>query len=286
VLGHEFVGVVASVGADVTNLRVGDRVVSGAGVSCGICRWCRSGQTNLCERYYTLGLHADGGLAELVTSPARICVPVPDGCDDVSAAIAQPLAVAHHALTRGAARRGEALAVIGAGGIGSLVIACAVDVGMSPIIAVDVSEQRLETARLLGATDVVDARLGSPVAAIRAASGDDGVDMVVEASGVAAMPACAIAASRRGGRVVLLGLQHAPAELDLLPLTLAEIALIPSAAHVCDTDLPAALAMLAGGTLAPKVVDRVIPLTALVDVGLRPLAEGSVGGKVVVAVRE
>ena len=69
VLGHEFVGEVASVGAEVTNLRVGGRVVSGAGVSCGACSWCRLGRTNLCERYYTLGLQADGGLAELVTTP-------------------------------------------------------------------------------------------------------------------------------------------------------------------------------------------------------------------------
>ena len=174
VLGHEFVGEVASVGAEVTNLHVGDRVVSGAGVSCGACSWCRSGRTNLCERYYTLGLQADGGLAELVTTPAHICVPVPDGCDDVSASIAQPLAVARHALTRGAARSGEALAVIGVGGIGSFIIACGVDAGMSPVIAVDVNQRRLETARLLGASDVVDARSESPAAAIRAATDGDG----------------------------------------------------------------------------------------------------------------
>jgi threonine dehydrogenase-like Zn-dependent dehydrogenase len=157
VLGHEFVGVVASVGTDVENVRVGDRVVSGAGVSCGACRWCRLGRTNLCERYYTLGLHADGGLAELVTTPASICVPVPDGCDDVAAAIAQPLAVARHALDRGGARPGETLAVIGVGGIGGFVIACGADARMSPIIAVDVNERRLETASQLGASDVVDA---------------------------------------------------------------------------------------------------------------------------------
>ena len=285
VLGHEFVGEVASVGAEVANLHVGDRVVSGAGVSCGACSWCRSGRTNLCERYYTLGLQVDGGLAELVTTPAHICVPVPDACDDVSAAIAQPLAVARHALARGAPRSGEALAVIGVGGIGSFVIACGVGAGMSPVIAVDVNEQRLETARLLGASDLVDARSESPAAAIRAATDGEGADMVVEASGTAAAPATAVAATRRGGRVVLLGLQHAPDEIDLLALTLAEIELVPSVAHVCDTDLPHALAMLAGGNLARTIVDRVIPLDAVVEDGLQPIAERSVSGKVVVDVR-
>ncbi len=285
VLGHEFVGVVAAVGADVDNLRVGDRVVPGAGVSCGACRWCRSGRTNLCRRYYTLGLHADGGLAELVRTPAHICARVPDGCDDLSAAVAQPLAVALHALTRGAAQAGEALAVIGAGGIGSLVIAGGAQLGMSPVIAVDVNDGRLEVARALGADVLVDARSEGSAAAIRAATGGDGADVVVEASGAAGAPANAVAATRRGGRTVVLGLQHAPVELDLLAVTLAEIDLITSAAHVCDTDLPAALEMLAAGALASEVVDRVIPLDALVDEGIRPLAEGSLAGKVVVAVR-
>ncbi len=152
--------------------------------------------------------------------PTSVCA-VPDGCDDVAAAIAQPLAVARHALARGGARPGEALAVIGVGGIGSFVIACGVEAGMSPVIAVDVNERRLETARKLGANDVVDARSQSPAAAIRAATDGAGADVVVEASGAADAPATAVAATRRGGRVVLLGLQHAPVELDLL------------AAHTC-----------------------------------------------------
>jgi len=71
VLGHEFVGRVVSVGDGVSELNVGDRVVSGAGISCGHCRWCRDGRTNLCAEYRTLGLQVDGGLAELVVSPAR-----------------------------------------------------------------------------------------------------------------------------------------------------------------------------------------------------------------------
>src|SRR6478735_7361426 len=100
VLGHEFVGRVADVGANVAGLGVGDRVVSGAGISCGLCTWCRRGRTNLCAEYRTLGLQVDGGLAEYVTSPAAICRPVPDACDDDAAAMAQPLAVALHALSR------------------------------------------------------------------------------------------------------------------------------------------------------------------------------------------
>ena len=101
VLGHEFVGTRRRASAtSVTGLRVGDRVVSGAGISCGHCLWCLRGRTNLCAEYRTLGLQVDGGLAEYVTSPASICRLVPDACDDDAAAMTQPLAVALHALSR------------------------------------------------------------------------------------------------------------------------------------------------------------------------------------------
>ena len=101
VLGHEFTGRGGRGGAAVSRFPAGTRVVSGAGISCGRCEWCAAGRTNLCASYQTLGLHRDGGLAELVLSPAAICQAVPDGLDDVGAAMAQPLAVALHAARRG-----------------------------------------------------------------------------------------------------------------------------------------------------------------------------------------
>src|SRR5438270_5440425 len=109
VLGHEFVGRVIDAGEDVTTFRVGDRVVSGAGISCGRCFWCLRGRTNLCAEYRTLGLQIDGGLAQYVTSPASICRHVPDACDDDAAAMTQPLAVALHALSRVAQRSDESV---------------------------------------------------------------------------------------------------------------------------------------------------------------------------------
>src|SRR4029077_19463726 len=123
VLGHEFVGRVIDVGSGVTTFRVGERVVSGAGISCGRCAWCLRSRTNLCAEYRTLGLQVDGGLAELVTSPAAICRVVPEECSDDAAAINQPLARALHALSRVGQRPDESVAVIGAGGIGSFIVA-------------------------------------------------------------------------------------------------------------------------------------------------------------------
>jgi (R,R)-butanediol dehydrogenase/meso-butanediol dehydrogenase/diacetyl reductase len=281
ILGHEFVGVVEAVGDGVEDMRPGHRVVPGAGVSCGTCEWCAAGRTNLCSRYYTLGLQAHGGLAEYVRSPAAICRTVPDGCSDDAAAMAQPFAVALHALRRGGVGRGRTVAVIGVGGIGAFIVAGAKARGASPLIAVDVNDRRLDVARALGADHVVDARSGGTAEQIRALTGD-GADVVVEASGAAASPAAAVGATKRGGEVVLVGLQTAPCALDLMDMALREVNLTATLAHVCDVDLPEALELLAGSEIARIVLDRVIPLDALVEHGLVPLVEGSARGKILV----
>src|SRR5204862_7919049 len=139
-------------------LRAGDRVVTGAGISCGRCAWCLRGRTNLCAEYRTLGLQVDGGLADFVTSPASICRPVPEACDDDAAAMAQPLAVALHALSRVAQRSDDAVAVIGAGGIGSFIVAGAAHAATEGrVVAIDVDSSRLAPASALGAPGTPDA---------------------------------------------------------------------------------------------------------------------------------
>ena len=286
VLGHEFVGRVVAAGEDVSDLRVGDRVVSGAGISCGHCRWCRDGRTNLCAEYRTLGLQVDGGLAELVVSPAAICRHVPSECDDDAAAMAQPLAVALHALSRVGQGSGERLAVIGAGGIGSFLIAGASSRNRGgSVVAIDIDDERLATASALGATQTVNATghdLGELLLEI---SGGDGFDVVVEASGAPSAPAGALAGARRGGRVLLVGLHGEPRPIDLTRTILREVDVFTTVAHVCDSDIPAALALLAATNIAAVTAGPRIPLEALVDDGLRPLAERRAAGKILVALR-
>jgi (R,R)-butanediol dehydrogenase/meso-butanediol dehydrogenase/diacetyl reductase len=281
-LGHEFVGSVVSVGTGVASLSLGDRVVSGAGISCGHCEWCRVGRTNLCADYHTLGLDVNGGLAEFVLTPAAICKPVPDACTDAAAAMAQPLAVALHALRRTHVAAGQSCAVIGVGGIGSFVLAAAAAKGVSPLIAIDIDEHRLESAYRLGADFAIDARSGDVAALVREATDGEGAHVVVEASGAPQAPASAIAAARRGGRVLILGLQAAPRGLDLFALTTHEVELTTALAHVCDVDLPESLEIMARTNVAETVLDRIIALDELVEQGIRPLAERTARGKIVV----
>jgi threonine dehydrogenase-like Zn-dependent dehydrogenase len=286
VLGHEFTGTVAAAGdgAGAAAFPPGTRVVSGAGISCGECAWCAAGRTNLCTRYQTLGLHLDGGLAEFVRSPAAICRAVPAGLDDNAAALAQPLAVALHAARRGGAGAGRSCAVIGVGGIGAFVVAAAAWLGASPLIAVDVSDGRLATAAALGATATVNAAKDDPVTAVLAETGGEGAHLVIESSGAPGSPAQALAMARRGGDIVVVGLQAKPTEVDLFAVSTREIALHGTLAHICGEDLGDALSLLASGPLADRVSGGVIPLDRLVEEGLRPLAERTARGKIVVAI--
>ncbi len=292
ILGHEFTGQVVAVGPGTSGPQAdggpepggfapGTRVVSGAGISCGRCAWCAAGRTNLCASYQTLGLHRDGGLAEYVLSPASICRAVPDELDDIGAAMAQPLAVALHAARRGRVGTGRSCVVIGAGGIGAFIVAAAAALGARPLVAVDVAADRLETAAALGATHLVNAEGGDPVREVLSAD-PEGAYVVIEASGAPASPAAALEMVRRGGDVVIVGLQHHPFGIDLFSVATREVDMHGTLAHVCGEDLSEAVSVLAGTPLARTVLGEVIPLDDLVDGGLRPLAERKAHGKIVV----
>ncbi len=284
ILGHEFTGEIVVVGSDVTRFQVGDRVVSGAGVSCGRCEWCLSGRTNLCSSYYTLGLHVDGGLAEYVNAPASTLMPVPDDVSDDAAALAQPQSVAIHAVRRSGVKPGETLAVIGAGGIGAFIISAARALGVEDIIALDIDPERLETASKLGASKAVDVSDTDVVEAIRSAAGPDGPHVIIEATGAAHAPAAAFKAVRKGGRVLLVGLHNAPREVDLLSLIVREIDVTTTLAHVLAEDLADSLEVLRTTDVFDIVLDKVIGLDDLLDEGIRPLAQRRAKGKIIVDV--
>jgi (R,R)-butanediol dehydrogenase / meso-butanediol dehydrogenase / diacetyl reductase len=284
ILGHELTGRIAAVGSAVSGLEVGDRVVPGAGSWCGECSRCREGRVNLCEKYFVYGLHAAGGLADRVALPANMCHSLPAGCTDEAAALAQPLAIALHAIRRSGAERGGTLAVVGVGGIGSLLIAAARTLQPAPLIAIDVDSARLEHAMSLGAEVLLQPGRDDVSAAVRRCSGGGGADVVIEASGTRGGLGLALAAVRNGGRVHLVGLPAEPSTLDLHACVVHEIDFSSSNGHVCGTDIPEALELLAGGQLGPLVTDRLIELDRLVPDGLEPMARGDTHGKVVVAI--
>jgi (R,R)-butanediol dehydrogenase/meso-butanediol dehydrogenase/diacetyl reductase len=281
VLGHEFAGVVDAAGPGAEHL-VGRRMASGAGVSCGTCRWCLAGRGNLCARYWTLGLSGDGGLAGYVVAPASTCLEVPSGCDDDAAGLAQPLAVGLHAARRAGVAEGDVVVLLGAGAIGSFILCGLAGRRPSRIIALDVDADRLRVARALGATESHVIGDADPVALVRELTGGDGADVVIEATGTEGAAQRAVRMAARGARVLLVGLPHEPQRLDLADATLREVDISTTVAHVCREDLPEALALLAGGAVAPHLLDRVIGLDALVGDGLQALAARRAKGKILV----
>lgn len=263
--GHELVGRVEALGPEVAGFREGDLVASGAGVSCGRCHACAADRTNLCERYWTVGLQRNGGLAELVPVPAATCVTVePYGLTEDAAALGQPMAIAAHAVDRGATGSGDEVLVIGAGGIGGLIAYAAARSGATVVVC-EADAGRREIAARLGAAAVV----GPPEP-----GGSDlpAADLVFEVSDTPGGLAIAVDAVRRGGRIVVVGMQEPPSAVDLRAMALDEIALIGTVAHRCAQDLPAALRLLADrpegwADMAPTA----IPLEAVVEDALTPL---------------
>lgn len=279
ILGHEFIGLVVEAGDQVQGM-LGKRVASGAGVSCGDCTMCRAGRTNLCATYYTLGLSTDGGLAEFVVAPANTCYEIPDNCSNEDAGLAQPLAVAIHSVRRAHIKAGQNIAVIGVGAIGAFVLA-ALSNHDGEIIAMDIDSSRLELAMKLGATKTVLLDRDETPSSIRERF-PAGIEVVFETSGVNGAAARAIALTALGGEVVLLGLNKTPQELLLSDLVLREINLVTTVAHVCGEDIPEALQLLTDRSLSDLLLDSVVPLSQVVEMGFEPLSRGSVSGKILV----
>ena len=272
--GHEFIGEVLESDG---NFEVGDIVASGAGIWCGDCVRCREGRTNLCLNYYTLGLNMNGGMAELVSCPERALVAVPQGLDVDVAGLAQPLAVGLHAARRSGVESGETVVLIGAGAIGSFVLAGMKSLAEVDVTVIDFAGARLDRALRIGANRVLAA--GETALEQVLALYPRGVDRVIEASGAPGQLNNAIAMVRTGGTILQVGLPSKDQPVDIHSLVLREITIRTTLAHVCGEDLAPALEILATTSLGGELLEGTLPLSELAD-QLEKLATGQLEGKV------
>lgn len=277
ILGHEFVGEVVAPSAG-SRFAPGDLVAAGAGVWCGECPRCREGRFNLCQSYTTLGLNVDGGMAEYVAADERMLAPVPDGLSLDRAGLAQPLAVGFHAARRSGAADGDRVVLIGAGAIGTFVLAALRSLVHADVTVVDFAGPRLERALRLGADRVV--AVGDETSAeVLAAVDPRGADVVIEASGAPGQLAAAAGMVRAGGTILQVGLPSRPAEIDLAAIVLREVTVRTTNAHLFPVDVPAALDLLAVSGLGDELLDSVHPLSDISE-QLERLATGRLEGKV------
>lgn len=270
--GHEVAGVVEALGTGVRGFARGELVVTGAGVSCGECDQCLRGRTNLCRRYATVGLQRHGGLAELVAVPASTCVRAPEGMTGDAAALGQPMAIAVHSMRRGVPVEGEIALVIGVGGIGAFLTYGLAASGVR-VVAADVDEDRLAIAERLGAELTVRPDGERVDSARLEALGPP--DVAYEVTGSEPGFASAFDAVRPGGRIVAIGLHGRPRAVDLRSLTLREVSVIGTNAHVVAADLPEALRLLAARAEPwADVAPTALSLDRLVPDGIDPLVAG------------
>ena len=200
VLGHEFAGVVQ------TGELSGRRVAVDPAVHCGECEFCLEGNPNFCTNLHFAGHgNDDGAMRECMSWPARHMYPLPDSISDADGALLEPLGVAIHAVDLGHLKAGMSVGVFGNGPIGLLTLQMARLAGGIEIFATDILPHRLDAARQYGATTVIKAD-GSEVAQIMAATRKRGVDVAFETAGENAAVEAAIAATKPGGTVVLVGI--------------------------------------------------------------------------------
>ena len=205
-LGHEVAGVVAAVGEDVVDVRVGDRVAAHYLMTCGNCEHCVAGLEQFCAHGRMLGKDAHGGYAEFIVIPARNAIPVPDNVDMAVAAIMMcSTATAFHALHKARMRAGDRVAIFGAGGLGVSGIQLAHACGASEVFAIDIAEDKRLLAERFGARAIDPAR-ATPDEQIRVATNGRGVDVALEFTGIAVVQEQALAALGVQGRVALTGI--------------------------------------------------------------------------------
>ena len=225
VQGHEAAGVLEALGPDAPeHLQVGQRVAIWPLGSCGQCYPCRIGRPNVCSNISLVGVHRDGALQERLRLPAAQVFPVGDQ-DPAVAALIEPVSIAVRSVVRGRVTAGEKVVVFGAGPIGQAIAVAAIDRGAS-VLLLDRQRSRLERGKATGAefllleegTDVVDAG--------REWSGDEGPEVVFEATGVPEIADTALHLVAQAGRVVVVGLSARDAPLRVGDLAFKEVDLL------------------------------------------------------------
>ncbi|MCB5409503.1 zinc-dependent alcohol dehydrogenase [Pseudogemmobacter faecipullorum] len=251
VAGHEFAGVVTGIGPEVGNVTPGDTVAVDSRVICGSCQNCREGLGQICEKLGFLGEVIDGGFAEYVTLPARNVVKAPARIPARHLAMAEPLAVALHAVTRLNAPQGAPVLVTGAGAIGALSALVLASRG-HPVQVADRNQIRATRAASAADGQVVSLdALAHPAPRY-----------ALDATGSPEVIAQLLQSLRGGGAIALVGIGSRDLSFNPTLLVEREIALI--GCHAFGDELAEAVALLpALEARLDQVIDAQIPLEAV-----------------------
>jgi len=204
ILGHEISGTIDAVGTGVPGIESGDHVIIPAVLTCGKCENCRRGRENICNHMMMVGNNIDGGYAEFIVVPAKDLIPLPkqlnlENCSIIADALSTPY---HAVVNRGEIKPGQVVSVFGCGGVGINVVQFAALAG-AKVIAVDLSDEKLATAKKLGAYATFNAKEEKVEKIVRKTTG--GCDVAFEVIGKPEVMLQAMATLKTGGRFVMVG---------------------------------------------------------------------------------
>ncbi len=206
-LGHECAGTVVEIGEDVTSLAVGDRVALEPGITCGTCEFCKSGKYNLCPDVQFLATPpVQGCNEEYIAFPENMCFKLPDNVSTKEGALIEPLSVGFHAANQGDVQVGETVVILGGGCIGLVTLLSCKAHGAGQIILADLVEAKLEKAKELGATHVINSGEKDVFEEIARLTGGKGADKVFETAGSPVTIAQTPHLVCKGGTIVLVGI--------------------------------------------------------------------------------
>ena len=212
-VGHEYVGHIVAMGQEVRGFEIGDRVSGEGHITCGFCRNCRAGRRHLCRNTVGVGVNRAGAFAEYLVIPAFNAFKIPDGISDDLAAIFDAFGNATHtALSFNLV--GEDVLITGAGPIGIMAVAIARHVGARNIVITDVNDYRLDLARKMGATRVVNVGREKLQDVMQDLHMTEGFDVGLEMSGVPAAFTSMLECMNHGGKVALLGIPPSNTAID------------------------------------------------------------------------
>jgi len=213
-VGHEFMGTVAAVGAEVEGFTIDERVSAEGHIACGKCALCRTGEAHICNELRVIGVDRDGAFAHYIAMPQQNVWKLAATIPDQYAAVFDPLGNAvHSVMTAGVS--GKTVLITGAGAIGLMAINVARAAGAVSVFAVDVRPEKLELAKRLGADEAFIAADPSWIEKLRSRTDGVGPDVLLEMSGSAAAIEQGLTALRNGGHAALLGLPPEKIRLDV-----------------------------------------------------------------------
>ncbi len=265
VLGHESSGKIVAIGTEVSGFSTGERVTIEPGIPCGSCQYCRKGNYNLCPNVQFMSTPGtDGALQEYVTWPAEFVHKIPDSVTMTEAALCEPLNVGIQAAQRGDIGMGDTVLIMGAGPIGRMVQECAKAAGAKKIIVVDIVKKKLEKALDQGADIAINSQ-SQDITNIVQRETLNGVDVAVEATGVAPAIEAVPSTVRRGGTVVLVGLAaNQTSSIDTYQLVRNQIDIRGS--YRFANTYPTAIGLTARhDTSIEEIVDFHVPLEDVSD---------------------